>query len=165
MEKINYHWDSENPQTYKSKMGQYKTQEESEFINKYINKKSYILDIGGGSGRHALPLIKKGNEVVVIDTNENAIKLAQERGIKDSYCINIFDYESNKKFDAIISIEAFDYFDNISMLLLKINKLINKEGILLFNISNKNSWRTKLRKLKKHDKGFNSFNNKSTQRP
>ncbi|MDO4793464.1 MAG: class I SAM-dependent methyltransferase, partial [Filifactor alocis] len=43
-----------------------------------ILEKAEILDIGGGSGRYALPLAKEGRHVVLTDISGNMLKLARE---------------------------------------------------------------------------------------
>ena len=58
-----YVWDQNNPEGYYNRMGFYKTQIELQFITNNLNKNSSILDLGGGSGRFALPLIKQKHEV------------------------------------------------------------------------------------------------------
>ena len=54
-------------------MGHYKTKSELEFINKYLETPKEILDIGGGSGRFAIPFQSSGHNVTVLDLSEPAM--------------------------------------------------------------------------------------------
>jgi SAM-dependent methyltransferase len=42
-----------------------------------------VLDVGAGSGRHALALQAKGCEVVAIDVSPTCVELCRERGVRD----------------------------------------------------------------------------------
>lgn len=58
---MNYNWDVSDPLAYNNKMGHYKTKIENDFILKYLTKGcNTILDIGGGSGRFAIPIYNLG---------------------------------------------------------------------------------------------------------
>jgi len=84
---LKYLWDEDNPLGYKNRMGLYKTKMELEFIKSCLpNHKLEILDIGGGSGRFALPLSKLNHDVTTIDISKDAIDLAKHKGLIKSYC-------------------------------------------------------------------------------
>jgi len=54
---------------------------EVDFIEKEINfaKTKYILDIGCGTGRHAIELAKRGYKVTGVDLSESQLKRAREK--------------------------------------------------------------------------------------
>jgi len=54
---------------------------EVDFIEKEINftKTQYILDIGCGTGRHAIELAKRGYKVTGVDLSESQLKRAREK--------------------------------------------------------------------------------------
>lgn len=61
-----YYWDMQN----RSRMGQYLTSIEADFIDQCLQQEPdvhTILDVGGGSGRFAIPLEKKGYRVTVTE--------------------------------------------------------------------------------------------------
>lgn len=61
-----YYWDVNN----RTRMGRYLTAVETDFINACLQHEPTvhsILDVGGGSGRFAIPLEKKGYRVVVTE--------------------------------------------------------------------------------------------------
>lgn len=63
-----YYWDVQN----RTRQGQYLTSVEDEFLTSCLKDKTStrrILDVGGGSGRFAIPTDKKGFKVVVSEVN------------------------------------------------------------------------------------------------
>lgn len=88
-----------------------------------------ILDIGAGSGCHALALQEMGKEVTAIDISELSVKVMQERGVKDARAINLYDERFSEQFDTILllmngsgiigNIEGMERFFKRMKLLLK----------------------------------------------
>ena len=154
-----YVWDQNNPEGYYNRMGFYKTQRELQFITSNLKKNSSILDLGGGSGRFALPLIKNSHDVTVVDLDSEAIKLCKERGIEKAYCSNITDI-SLGTFDAVLGIELFMVTTPQDVLKVAYNHLKNN-GIFIFVATNKSSWRYKLHSLRKDkSKNFGEYSAK-----
>jgi hypothetical protein len=59
-----YLWDIENPEGYANVMGRYRTRKELAFLlGHVVGERLRILDVGGGSGRHAVPLAERGHDV------------------------------------------------------------------------------------------------------
>lgn len=82
------------------------------FLKKYLPKKGFILDAGGGPGRYSIELAKKGYEVVLLDLVPEHIEFAKNKieeakvseKIKDTIVGTITDlsqFEDNS-FDAVI---------------------------------------------------------------
>ena len=61
-----------------------------------------ILDCGAGSGWHALALQDMGKEVEAIDISPRSVEVMQKRGVKQAYCVNLFDENYLQKFDSIL---------------------------------------------------------------
>ena len=76
-------------------------------IKKYfINAKS-ILDLGCGTGRHAVNLVQKGYDVCGVDISEKMISQARERYLDKNtsfFCNDIRFARLEKKFDVVISL-------------------------------------------------------------
>jgi SAM-dependent methyltransferase len=144
----NYLWDQFNPSGYYNRMGFYKTKLELDFILRHVNaNKQVILDIGGGSGRFAVPLIQNGHEVTVVDLNAEAIRLCKERGIKNAFCKDIRDLQP-AEYNVVIAIELF-LVTSPSEVFNAAYKQLKKDGIFIFVGTNKKSWRNKLHNLRK----------------
>ena len=61
-----------------------------------------ILDVGAGSGCHALALQDMGKEVCAIDISPLSVEVMKQRGVKDSRLINLFDETFTETFDTIL---------------------------------------------------------------
>src|ERR1035437_848366 len=153
----NFQWEIENPKGYNNRSGIYKTRIEFNFIKSHIsNLQKSILDLGGGSGRFALPLIKEGYDVTVVDLDSNAIELCKKRGITKSYCNDIRDFESID-FDIVLAIELF-LVTSPKVVLEVANRKVSKNGLFIFTATNKDSWRYKLHNLKTNkSKNYGEF--------
>lgn len=152
-----YLWDKDNPQGYHNKMGFYKTQVELNFIIEQISKSnSSILDLGGGSGRFALPLMELKHDVTVVDLNKDAIDLCKKRGIEKAFCADIRTINL-PKFDVLLAIELFLVTTPQEVLEVAAHHL-KENGIFIFVATNKQSWRYKLHSLrKKKSKNLGEF--------
>ena len=149
---INYIWDISTG--YSTRAGKYKTKLQNKFIEKCLknSKNLRILDIGGGSGRFALPL-SNNHFVTVIDPNKEALELLRSRD-KEQKIKFISDRFENvnlsEKFDVVILIEVMNTFDDIKSILEKVSILLNKNGFVLFTDLNKTSIKFLYRKFMKH---------------
>jgi len=85
---------------------------ECDFIEEIFAKYSAtevktVLDVGCGTGGHAIPLAKRGYKVVGIDKSEIMIKKAREKSKNVEFYVNdITNFKFNKKFDACIAMFA-----------------------------------------------------------
>ena len=61
-----------------------------------------ILDVGAGSGCHALALQEMGKEVCAIDISPLSNEVMKQRGVKDSRLINLFDETFTETFDTVL---------------------------------------------------------------
>ena len=96
-----------------------------EFFGKVKDKD--ILDLGCGTGRHAITLAKKGAKVTAIDFTNAMIKRAKDKAKKarldiDFEKADITKYSSKKKFDLIISMLVQDHIQNLNSCINVINK-------------------------------------------
>ena len=61
-----------------------------------------ILDVGAGSGCHALALQKMGKEVTAIDISEISVEVMRERGVEDARAIDLYDEHFTEQYDTIL---------------------------------------------------------------
>lgn len=128
-------------------MGKYVTKKEQEFINLILEKEylnnPILLDIGGGSGRFAIPLHSKGLNVIVFDSSANALQLLRNK----QRSIPIFRGDGEKlpfkknTFDVILVIETIEYISNKDNFLEECRSALKEEGILIITILNKLSYK------------------------
>ncbi|MCK9508138.1 MAG: class I SAM-dependent methyltransferase [Pigmentiphaga sp.] len=146
---MNYIWDVTNTKTYNNSMGRYKFQKEFEFIKKHIADNTVnVLDIAGGSGRFAIPLINYCSDITVIDINEEAIAILQKRSDKIKAIWEDFNhFLVEQQYKIILCIEGFGYFENKNLFFEKINALLAENGTFIFTSLNPRSWRFYLRNI------------------
>lgn len=61
-----------------------------------------ILDVGAGSGCHALALQKMGKEVTAIDISELSVEVMRERGVEDARAVDLYDEHFVERYDTIL---------------------------------------------------------------
>ena len=61
-----------------------------------------ILDVGAGSGCHALALQKMDKEVTAIDISELSVEVMRERGVKDARAVDLYDERLAEQYDTIL---------------------------------------------------------------
>ncbi len=97
-----------------------------------------ILEIGGGSGSHALELQESGMEVTVADISTGAVKLMKDRGVKNAVRIDIYRY-TGQRFDAILmlmnGIGFVGDLKGLDRFLVHARKLIAPGGKMLLDSS------------------------------
>jgi SAM-dependent methyltransferase len=153
-----YQWDADNPEGYANAMGRYKSAVELAFVREHLRgERLRILDIGGGSGRFALPLADDGHHVTVVDVSQVALNLLRRRNHPnivacrgDFYALDI-----PCRFDAVIAIESVQYFTKVSLidLFAKVRDLLSANDVpFIFTELNRKSWRYQLRALRGSDK-------------
>ncbi|MBR5235588.1 MAG: class I SAM-dependent methyltransferase [Bacteroidaceae bacterium] len=60
------------------------------------------LDVGAGSGCHALALQAMGKEVTAIDISELSVEVMRQRGVTDARAIDLYDEHLDDSFDTIL---------------------------------------------------------------
>ncbi len=98
--------------------------------------KGKILDVGAGSGPHALYLQKKGFDVTAMDISEKSVEVMQKRGLKKTFCADILEY-SGGVYDTILlmmnGIGVAGDLDGLSKLLQHFKTLLKSGGQVLFD--------------------------------
>lgn len=61
-----------------------------------------ILDVGAGSGCHALTLQEMGKEVCAIDISPLSVEVMKQRGVNDVRLTNLFDETFTETFDSVL---------------------------------------------------------------
>ncbi|MDJ0843338.1 class I SAM-dependent methyltransferase [Crocosphaera sp.] len=71
---------------------------ECDFIEQEIsyNKKTRILDIGCGTGRHSIELATRGYPVVGIDLSESLLNRAKEKALNKNLPLDFYQYDARK---------------------------------------------------------------------
>jgi|694.fasta_scaffold01213_31 SAM-dependent methyltransferase len=85
-----------------------------------------ILDIGAGTGCHALYLQNKNFDVKVLDASPLAIAVCQKQGLTKTVCSTLLDFETHEKFDTILLLmNGTGIFQTLNQVLANLEKLKN----------------------------------------
>lgn len=144
-------------------MGRYKTAKELAFLRRHLSGSQLsVLDIGGGSGRFALPLAGDGHRVTVVDISREALDQLAHHGHPNVRTMH-GDFGSanlETKFDAAVAMESLYYFTDHSFrdLFSRVRDHLKPGALFAFMQINSQSWRYQLHKLR----GTNRFPYKVT---
>ena len=130
---------------YKNKSYKRETNYIEKIINKYAGKKLKILELGCGSGGHALELKKKGHAITALDTSKKMIEIANKKNLNNDITFiqkDLKKFISKKKFDVIILLFHVVNFLKQKKELKKLStnsyKNLKKNGIIIFDFINLN---------------------------
>lgn len=112
--------------------------------------KDKILDIGAGTGDHALFLQDQGFEITAMDISKESCEIMQKRGLRKVICSDIFSLNTTEKYDTILllgrSIGAVGDCNGFLRFLELSKRLLSKKGIIIFNSINspsKDEWQSR----------------------
>lgn len=95
-----------------------------------------VLNVGAGTGVHALILQEKGFEVFALDISEEACEVMRDRGVKDVKCIDFFELDTDR-FDTVLmlgrNIGMAGILSNLESLLTHLKKFTKDDGQILLN--------------------------------
>jgi len=108
-----------------------------------IKKDDVILDVGAGTCRFTLLLSPKVKKIVAIDVSSEMLKIAKSKAKCHGTTniefknISIQDFETDIRFDKILSAGVFQFVDDIKEILEKFYYLLRPGGRVVFNITDK----------------------------
>lgn len=148
-----YAWDSQNIKTYNNRTGRYKFEVEYKFILSHLgDSRRRLLDIGGGSGRFALPLSKFVDEIVVIDPNNDALEILKSRISSENIKLchgTLTELKHKGGFDLVIIIEVLGNIRDLKGFFGHLSELMIPEAKVILTLANPKSWRFILKKIMK----------------
>jgi len=115
-------------------------------LEKYINNKKPVLDIGCGVGTIDYFLAKRGYDIEGIDISEQAINICKKNseilGLKDNIKFKRINFPKEKirgKYDLIICNEVLEHLKEDKEAVKAIFNLLYSKGIAVFSVPSKNA--------------------------
>jgi 2-polyprenyl-3-methyl-5-hydroxy-6-metoxy-1,4-benzoquinol methylase len=91
-----------------------------------------ILDIGFGRGHFLVALKKLGANVTGLELDDDAIQFAIKRlGVESVYQVGFENYDTDNHYDVILMNDLIEHPLNPMHFLIKSNKLLKKDGLLI----------------------------------
>ncbi|WP_148372377.1 class I SAM-dependent methyltransferase [Bacteroides bouchesdurhonensis] len=101
--------------------------------------KGHILDVGAGSGCHALALQEMEKEVCAIDISPLSVDVMKKRGVKDCRLINLFDETFTESFDTILMLMngsgIIGKLGNMPAFFQRMKRILRPNGCILMDSS------------------------------
>ena len=127
----------------------------TEILEKYSDNSFHALDIGCGSGIFTFYLAEKNKTVVGLDASTEMLKICQkklENAEVDNLAFINCNIESlgqrlDKKADIVVCSSVLEYLDDLDESLKIIIQSMNKNGLLIFSMPNKQSIYRKIEPL------------------
>ena len=98
-----------------------------------------ILDVGAGSGCHALALQDMGKDVCAVEISPLSVEAMKERGVTDVRLVNVFDERFTEKFDTILLLmngtSIIGRLENMPLFFARMRQLLNPGGSILMDSS------------------------------
>lgn len=98
-----------------------------------------ILDVGAGSGCHALALQEMGKEVTAIDISELSVEVMRERGVSDARATDLYDEHFTGQYDTILLLMngsgIIGNIEGMECFFLRMKQLLAPDGCIYMDSS------------------------------
>lgn len=101
------------------------------------NKDLVALDVGSGLGIYSYELSKKIKQVIGVEPDKNAFKLAVKRKNLTFYNTLIEKFDTKQRFDLVVSLTTLEHMPDANASFKRIFKLLKKGGIMYVTAPNK----------------------------
>ncbi len=114
-------------------------------VKKHFPQNGSILDVGCSSGILLSLLEKEGCGVTGLEPNKDAFKIAHQKLGDNIIHGTINDIPEGETYDCIIYNHVLEHIENISQEFLAIKKRLNKNGLLIIGVPNRDNAIFKIR--------------------
>ena len=136
---------SENPMPLDTIFNDFNFPERLRWVKRKLReqKAETVLDLGCSEGSYALNIAKEGYNVTGVNLFTNSIKIANERAVQLELAdrarfiqSDIMEFESEKKFDAVLLFEVIEHVPDPKALVEKMVSLIEPDGVCYISTPN-----------------------------
>lgn len=110
-----------------------------EISKRFLNKDSFVVEIGSNDGVLLEPLTKMGIKVLGVDPSSNIAKIANDKGLNT--IVDYFNLKTAKNIlkkhgraDAILANNVLAHIDDMNEVFNGIKLLLNPTGVLIFEV-------------------------------
>jgi 2-polyprenyl-3-methyl-5-hydroxy-6-metoxy-1,4-benzoquinol methylase len=103
-------------------------------FNRFVDKNSRILEVGGGTGFVAEKLIQLGYDVEISDCAANGMAYAKARGIKKLYQFDLFNPPFHEAFDVICLFDVLEHLNDEGCALEILKKMLKPGGMIILSV-------------------------------
>jgi ubiquinone/menaquinone biosynthesis C-methylase UbiE len=117
------------------------------YIEPYVPKDpdALVLDAGGGTGRWAIRMARKGCKVVLVDISEGMLKIAAEKvkkeGLQNKVTIKEGDITktgyADETFDMILCEHALFLFKEPDNVIKELKRILKRKALLIISVHNR----------------------------
>lgn len=118
-------------------------------LNRYVVNNKCVLDVGGGTGVYAFPLVERGNKVILADISKKEIEIVNKKAKKKNIKIQTkiynaiyYNNEFENKFDVVLCLGPLYHcssIDEIDTILNNILRYTKKQGRVFLSFLSKYS--------------------------
>ena len=98
-----------------------------------------ILDVGAGSGCHALALQEMDKDVMAIDISELSVDVMRERGVNDARAIDLYDERLTDTYDTILMLMngsgIIGNMEGMERFFMRMKRLLSPQGCIYMDSS------------------------------
>lgn len=103
-------------------------------FEKYISKKSKIIEIGAGTGNVTKELIKGGYQVSAGEIHFDGLRYAQSYGVENCYQFDLMDPPFNEHFDVVGIFDVLEHIEDDHSALKNIQQILKQSGYLVLTV-------------------------------
>ncbi len=119
-----------------------------DFFDRYTRGVRFAYDIGCGSGILACELARRGIETIGIDGAPSMLAIARDEARREGlgnlnfqqHRLPISNLDGFRPADLVISSSAIEYLESIHDALTCLRDLLRPNGVVIFSVSNRQSW-------------------------